>query len=251
MVVAVTLMSDKLLIYGLGYAGYGMEALVCFLLTRQGRWRRLKGLCLYVTLLFCLDGVARPAVLNHFGSTSVQFAYFYWLTDVVLAMGAFLLICSLFRRASAREEKLWRFVRLLLVLVFFLVVVVSALTLTRNYNHLYTVFIVEFSQNLYFSCLVLNTMLYVMIQQLALDDEELGLLVCGLGVQFAGGAACLALLHLTSGENFARVIAQVLQPACTLGMLLIWIYGIVKTPETAVVRAPAGKQTALVEAVAE
>ncbi len=71
------------------------------------------------------------------------------------------------------------------------------------YPTLHNVFIVEFSQNLYFSCLVLNTLLYVMIQQLAIDDDELGLLVCGMGVQFAGEAACLALLHLTLGENFA------------------------------------------------
>jgi hypothetical protein len=166
-------------------------------------------------------------------------------------MGAFLLICSLFRRASMEEEKLWRFVRLLLVLVFILVVVVSALALTRNYNHLYTVFIVEFSQNLYFSCLILNTMLYVMIQQLAIEDDELGMLVCGLGVQFAGGAACLALLHLTFGESFARAIAMVLPPACTLGMLSIWIYAIVRTRETVVVRSPAVKQAALVEAIAD
>ena len=86
----------------------------------------------------CLDGVARSAVLNYFGQTSVQYAYFYWLTDVVLAMGAFLLTCGFFRRACAQEEKLWRFVRLMLVFVFILVLGISALSLTRNYTHLYT-----------------------------------------------------------------------------------------------------------------
>jgi hypothetical protein len=39
-------------------------------------------------------------------------------------------------------------------------------------------------------------MLYVMLQQLAIDDDELGLLVCGMGVQFAGEAAWFALLAL-------------------------------------------------------
>jgi len=244
-------MSDKLLVYGLGYAGYGMEAVLCYLLARQGRWRRLKGLWLYVTLLFGLDAVARPVVLNYFGPASVQYAYFYWLSDVVLATGAFLLICNFFRRACKLEERLWRFVRLLLVFVFVLVAAISALTLTRHYTQLYTTFIVEFSQNLYFSCLVLNTMLYLMIQQLAIEDDELGLLVCGMGVQFAGEAACLALLHLTSGGMFARVVAMVLPPACTLGMLATWTYAIVKTPQEVPVRAHVGKQAALVEVVAD
>jgi hypothetical protein len=244
-------MSDQILIHGLQYGIYVLEAGVCVLLASRGRWWHLKGLSLYVTLLFGLDGVARPAVLNYFGGKSVQFAYFYWLTDVVLAMGAFLLICSFFRRACTQEQKLWRFVRLLLVFVFVLVVAISFLALTRHYSQLYTRFIVEFSQNLYFSCLVLNTLLYVMIQQLAIDDDELGLLVCGLGVQFAGEAAILALYNLTVGENFARALIDFLTPACTLGMLVIWIYAISKTPQEVPVRLQPGRGASLAEVIAD
>ncbi len=249
--VATVLTSDKVLVYGLEYTGFALEALVCFLLTRQGRWRRLKGLYIYLGCLFLLDGVARSAVLNYFGQSSVQYAYFYWLSDVVLAICAFMLICSFFRRACAAEERMWRFVRLLLVCVFVLVLGISALVLTRHYNQLYSTFIVEFSQNLYFSCLVLNTMLYVMIQQFAIDDDELGLLVSGIGVQFAGEAACLALLHLTAGENFARVLAMLLPPACTLGMLSIWIYAIVRTPQAVPTGSRGQKRTGWVQAVAD
>ena len=242
-------MSDQILIHGLQYGIYILEAVVCVLLASRGGWRRHKGLCLYVTLLFGLDGVARPAVLNYFGRASVQFAYFYWLTDVVLATGAFLLTCSFFRRACTREEKLWRFIRLLLVFVFVSVVAISALALTRHYTQLYTVFIVEFSQNLYFSCLVLNTLLFVMIQQLAIEDDELGLLVCGMGLQFAGEAAGLALLHLTSGDNFARIVFSFLNPACTMGMLVIWIYALVKAPAAVPVRLRVGRQATLAAAI--
>jgi len=250
-VAAVLHSGDKLLAYGLEYAGCGLEALLCFLLARQGRWRRLKGLYLYVAGLFLLDGVGRTAALNYFGQGSRQYAYFYWLTDVVLALGAFLLICGFFRRASAQEDKIWRFVRLLLVFVFMLALGITGLFLTRNYTHLFSSFIVEFSQNLYFTCLVLNTLLYVMIQQLAIDDEELGLLVCGMGVQFAGGAAVLALYHLTLGENLAGVLLSLLGPSCTLGMLSTWIYAIVKTPQAVSVLTHGGKQAALVEVVAD
>jgi hypothetical protein len=251
MVVAVVFTSDKLLIYGLEYAGCGLEAFLCILLARQGRWRHLKGLYLYVAGLFLLDGVGRAAALNYFGRGSQRYAYFYWLTDVVLALGAFLLVCGFFRRASAQEGKIWPFVRKMLVLAFLLVVGVSGLSLTRNYSHLFSKFIVEFSQNLYFACLVLNTLLYVMIQQLAIDDEELGLLVCGMGVQFAGGAAILALYYLTLGEYFARGLLTLLGPACTLGMLLTWIYAVVKMPAPVSIGARTKEQAALVEAVAD
>lgn len=243
-------MSDQILIHGLEYGISVLEAVVCVLLVARGAGRQLKGLGLYVALLFALDGIGRVAILNYFGQASTQYAYFYWLTDVVLALGAFLLTCGFFRRACVREEKMWSIVRLLLVFVFILVVAVSALTLTRHYNQLYTRFIVEFSQNLYFSCLILNTLLYVMIQQFAIEDDELGLLVGGLGIQFAGEAACLALLHLTAGENFARNIAMVLPPACTLGMLSTWVYAILRPPQTDSVRSHARKQ-AWVEAVAD
>ncbi len=242
-------MSEHILTYALQYGTYVLEVTVCLLLVSRGDWRHHRGLCLYVTLLFSLDSVARPAVLNYFGFVSKEYSYFYWLTDVVLAVGAFLLTCSFFRRACAREEKLWRFVRVMLFFVPPMVVGITALLVTQHYKDLFPNFITEFSQNLYFSCLVLNTLLYLMIQQFAIDDDELGLLVCGMGVQFAGEAAFLSLFNLTVGENFSRVIAQVLSPVCTLGMLLIWIYAVAKTPEA--VRAQAGRQAALAEVVSE
>jgi len=245
-------MSDKLLTLAFQYAGYILEAAICVLLVWGGRWRRLKGVCLYVAALFLLDGIARPAVLNFFGQKSYQYFYFYWLTDVALALGAFLLTCSFFRRACVQEEKLWRFVRLMLVFVFLLVVGISALVLTHHYTQLNARgFMVEFSQNLYFSCLVLNTLLFLMTQQLAIDDEELGLLVCGMGVQFAGEAAGLALYYLTLGQGFVPRFFSFLNPVCTLGMLLTWLYAIVKTPEAVSLPSQAGKQAALAEVVSD
>jgi len=244
-------MSDQLLTCSLQYAGYVVEAIVCLLLIWRGRWRRLKVLCLYVASLFLLDGVARSASLSYFGQSSAQYYYFYWVTDFALALGAFLLVCGFFRRACYKDEKRWSMIRLALISVFVIVLGVSALSLTHNYANLYTLFMIEFSQNLYFTCLVLNTFLYVMIQQLEIEDDELGLLVCGLGVQFAGEAAGLALFHVTLGGNFARIFFGLLNPACTLGMLLIWIYAIGKTSQEVPVSSELGNKVRLVEAVAD
>ena len=244
---------DQLLLYGVQYATYGLEVWVCLSLVWGGRWRRLKGLGLFLASLFLLDGVARPAISNFFGKESPQFIDFYWITDVVFALGAFAVICGFFRRACTREEKLWSFVRLLLIFVFLVVLGVSTLSLTRNYMHLsrHILYIIELSQNLYFTCLVLNTLLYVMLQQLAIDDDELGLLVCGMGVQFAGEAACLALLHLTANNSIVRELTVFLAPCCTLAMLWIWVYAIGKTPQTVSDRYEPRRDGGLVEAVAD
>jgi len=247
----VTLMTAQILSQCLLYAMYVFEVVVCVLLASRGGWRRLKALSSYVALLLGLDGLARPAVLHYYGQASVQYGYFYWLTDVALALGAFLLICSFFRRACRQEQKIWTVVRLLLIFVPIMVLGISCLSITRHYSHLWSFFITEFSQYLYFSCLVLNTMLYVMIQQLAIDDEELGLLVCGLGVQFAGEAALLALFNLTFNDDFTRLVFSFLSQICTLGMLLTWTYAILKTPKTVPVGSRLGRQPALAEAVAD
>jgi len=216
-----------------------------------GKWRRLQGLGLYIATLIYVDGIARPAFLHYFPADSRQYGSYYWLTDVVLALCTFLLICAFFRRACTQEEEMWRFARTLLAFVFIVVVGISVLLIARNYNELFTSFIIVFSQNLYFTCLVLNTLLYVMIQQFAIDDDELGLLVCGIGVQFAGEAACFALLNLTSLGRSARGMASFLGPVCTLGMLVIWIYAVSKTPQEVPARLEPGRGAKLAEAIAD
>ena len=171
--------------------------------------------------------------LHTFGLASRQYFYVYWSTDFLLVISAFLLVCLFFRRACLHEEKMWRFVRLLLLFVFILVLGISGLSFSRNYSHLFTYFIIEFNQNLYFTCLVLNTLLYLLLQQIDSADDQLGLLVCGVGIQFAGPAATLALVHLTTGEGFAQSLASFVMPLCTLGMLLVWAYAIVRVKDKA------------------
>jgi len=248
-------MAESLIQNALPYAAYLLEAAVLALLLLSGRWRRLFSVFLYLLLFFAADAIGRPYVLHSYGVTSRTYGYFYWLTDALLALAAFLLVCAFFRRACSTEEKTWRFLRLVLVSVFILVVGISLLTLSRNYTHLWTfgsMFIVEFGQNLYFTCLVLNTLLYILMQQNQTADEELGLLVCGIGIQFAGPAASLALYHLT-GPNpqgpFAALTKFVL-PACTLAMLLVWLYAIARASRPVRVAGREGKIPVLAEVTA-
>jgi len=241
-------MTQQLISSGLQYTVYATEIILLVLLAAKSRWKRNLGLCLYVSFLFLLDSLARPIVGHHFGFSSDPYSYFYWITDAGLALGVFALICIFFRRACIHHEQLWRPVRVLLGFVLVLTMIISVLSLASHFDSLATRFIVEFSQNLYFACLVLNTMLYMLMQQIQSTDDELSLLVCGIGIQFAGEAACFALLKLTGMETFARNVTTFLGPACTLGMLLVWYYAVSRTPEVASERDLTGRVPALAEA---
>jgi hypothetical protein len=222
-------MVEKLFEHGLQYLIYGLELGLLILLLRRRRRSRLATLCGYVFLLFAADGVARPYVLYHYGLESTTYRYFYYVTDALITLGAFVVVCSFFRRACAEEKRLWGLIRIFLVFVLIFVPGTTLIYLSRNSNQIQAIgdpFIYVFSQNLYFACLILNTLLYLMMQQIECADDELGLLVCGMGLQFAGPAASLALVHLTAGQPYAMSLAELIDPLCTLGMLLTWLYAV-------------------------
>lgn len=231
---------------GLQYAVYLLEAGVLGYILLRRRERSLLPVALYLGLLVAVDGLSRPVVLYRYGLTSLQYGYFFWLTDVLLALGAFLLVCLFFRRACAEHRELWQVVRLVQIFVLILVAGISLFSLSRNFDHLFTRFIVEFQQNLYFTCLVLNTLLFILMQQLQSADEELSMLVCGMGIQFAGPAANLALVYLTPGQQFGAELYRHIGPLFTLGMLLTWFYALARAPQFGRVAKP---QTVVAELV--
>ncbi len=234
-------MSVRWASYVVQYAGYLLEAVLLGYLLVRGHARRLAGLTVYVGFLLGMDGVARPYALYRYGISSTEYMASFWLTDALLQLAVFLLVCSFFSRVCAREAKLWYFVRLLLVFVFILVFGISFISLSQNYAQLFTRFLIEFEQNLYFTGLVLTTLLYLLMQRLASSDEELGLLVCGLGIQFAGQAASLAFRYLTPDEAYSESLMKLIMPVCFLGMLLTWSYAVARTSRPATTPARAEK----------
>jgi hypothetical protein len=211
------------------FAGYLLELAIILVAWRVGKFKSLRVLTAYIAAMLAASGL-RSYVLSRYGFSSTQYADFYWLSDVALALGAFLLIGALFRRACADHPHLWSAVRTMLFSVFALVAGVSFISLSKNYDHLFSMFIVEFQQNLYFACLVLNTLLYLLMARLESADEQLNLLVCGLGLQFAGPAANLAFVYLTHNEAHGRALYTYLSPLCTLGMLAIWLFAVAQGP---------------------
>jgi hypothetical protein len=213
----------------IGFAGYPLEAAIIVFAWRRGNAKPLKALAAYAAVMLGV-GAVRRIVLFRYGFSSSQYANLYWVSDVVLVLGAFLLICALFRRACSRHPQLWGTLRTMLISVFALVAGISFLSLSKNYDHLFSMFIVEFQQNLYFACLVLNTLLYLLMAHLESTDEQLNWLVIGLGLQFAGPAANLAFMYLAHSQSYSGSLFSYLSPLCTLGMLSIWLYAVARAP---------------------
>lgn len=175
-------------------------------------------------------GAARLYALATYGFASSQYGNCYWTTDLLLVLVAFILVVSFFRRACSGKPEMWQHVRMLLGAVLVAIAAISYFSLASHSDRVFSSFTVEFSQNLYFACLVLTTLLYLMTLKMDIADERLGMLVCGLGIEFAGPAAGLALVFLTRGSELSRVIGVYFFPLCDIGMILTWFYAITRVP---------------------
>ncbi len=224
-------MSNDLVSHVLQYAGILIEACLVIYVARSPKRTQLAGVSLYLSCLLG-TGLGRALALSMYGWSSPQYSYVYWTTDFLLVIAAFLLVCHFFRRACLYQDKLWRFVRLLLCFSFVLVAGISGLSFVSHYGGLSLPYAIEFSQDLYFACLVLNTLLYLMLQQIESTDDQLGLLVCGVGLQFAAPAASMALYHLTTGQRYAAFLTSYTVRMCTLGMLAVWAYALVRVTDS-------------------
>ncbi len=224
-------MLHQLLGYPIGYIGLLLEAILPVYIVWKRLLKGLEGVAAYLLVLAIADGL-RAGVVHAFGFSSPQYAYAYWLPDFGIEIAVFLVVSAFFRRAASGRPELLKQLRFLLGTVFVLVIGISSFVLFQNYDRLFTRFIIEFNQNLYFTCLVLTTLLYLMLVQIKSEDEQLVLFVSGLGISLAGPAASLALFHLTSGDGFARALVGLTIPMCNVIMLGIWFYAVGRAPRT-------------------
>jgi hypothetical protein len=225
-------MDGSIVTYGFQCACYLIElGLIAYVALSRHR----AGTVSVAAYLSCqlVAGLGRTCALQRYGVRSHQYCSVYWTTDFLLVISAFFLLSLFFRRACLRLEKMWGLVRWLLAFITLLVLGISGLSFSHNYSRLFPDFVIEFNQNLYFTCLVLITLLYLLLQQIGSTDDQLGLLVCGMGIQFAGPTATLALLHLTGNLRSAESLTSFIMRFCTLGMLLVWAYAIIHVKEKA------------------
>lgn len=218
----------------LTYLGTVLEAGLLVVILRRHLTKGLWGVVVYLLATVSV-GVTRSYTVQQYGVASPQYGNCYWTTDLLLVLAVFVLVASFFSRACSDNPEMWRHVRLLLGTVFVLIAGMSAFSLSGHKGPIFSSFIVEFSQNLYFACLVLTTLLYLLTLKMEIADERLGFLVCGLGIEFAGPTAGLAFYYLTRGD-WGHLIGGFLVPLCDMGMILTWFYAITSIPETSKAR---------------
>jgi hypothetical protein len=66
-------MFDLLLVHGLQYASYALEASLVVVLLLRGWWKKYPTFFLYVTAFTFIDSIFRPTVLYSFGWSSPQY----------------------------------------------------------------------------------------------------------------------------------------------------------------------------------
>jgi hypothetical protein len=212
----------------LQYGGYGLEVVLLFALLRGGYARKMAGFVAFVGAMFAVDAVLRPVTLSYYGADSIQYFHIYWFTEVLLLLAAFLLICLFFRHAFRdRDRALWSFARPILLMILVMVLAISSLDFRHHYRQLFTTdYIWVFNENLTFICLLLNTVLYVLLTRLKGAGSQMQLLVCGLGIQFAGLTANSALVDMTSNSHAVVAFFTYFSPVCGLAMLSVWLYAV-------------------------
>ncbi len=216
-----------LLSIALSLAGVG----VCLV---RGDFFRYFLLNTYLLTCVLFTGGCLYFISSH-GYDSDAYLYFYYPVDAVVTIVAYLAIASLFDHLF-RKSVFRSYVRLTLFFFFLLVVGVSALFISRNVEQLYSRFVIEFEQNMYFVGVLLTFLLWMSMSYLRVENRRLVLLVSAMGVYFAAHAATYALWFLF--PVLAPLIA-VVPPLAYNFMVGLWLYTFLCVPEEEVAVQPA------------
>ncbi len=189
-------------------------------------------LYLFLNLLFTLGCYY---VYSIYGYDSDQYLYFYFLGDAIQNVAGYLLIGSFFDHLL-RESAFHKYVRPTLAICFLLIAGISALFIVGSVEHLYSEFVLEFQQNLYFVGVLLTFLLWMSVSYLDVRSRRFTLLVSGLGTYFAAHAASYALRFLFSGLEAPM---RAVPPLAYNFMVGLWLYTFLWVPEEEVAVQPA------------
>ncbi len=166
---------------------------------------------------------------------SLQYYYFYYVGDAIPNVIGYLLIGSFFDRLL-RESVFHKYVRPTLAIFFVLIVGISAFFIVGSVEHLYSEFVLELQQNLYFVGVLLTFLLWMSVNYLDVRSRRFTLLVSGLGIYFAAHAASYALRFLFSGLEAPMTVVP---PLAYNFMVGLWLYTFLWVPEEEVAVQPA------------
>lgn len=158
--------------------------------------------------------------IHNYGYTSQAYFYFYYSWDPIATIIAYLLVGSFFDE-MLRPSVFRRYVCPTLGLLFVLLVGISWLYISRSSGHLYSRFIIEFQQNMFFVGVLLTFLLWLSMMYLGAETRHFALLVSGLGIYFAAHACNYAARALF--PMLADVTTRIPPLAYNL-MAVVWFY---------------------------
>ena len=193
----------------------------------------------YILCIYLLSNVAFSLgcyyVLHAYGYDSDEYIYFYYSGDAIPNVIGYLLIGSFFDRLL-RESVFHKYVRPTLAIFFVLIVGISAFFIVGSVEHLYSEFVLELQQNLYFVGVLLTFLLWMSVNYLDVRSRRFTLLVSGLGIYFAAHAASYALRFLFSGLEAPMTVVP---PLAYNFMVGLWLYTFLWVLEEEVAVQPA------------
>ena len=211
-----------------------LEAAVVVCAIKRSAFRRYFFLNLYMASEVVASAI-RFEILQHYGFTSPNYAYFYFYSDALLTILLFLVLSSLYSEVF-RELSAERYIQMGSVVLFAGTALFSFAVVEQSSAKLLSHFVYEISQNLYFVGLVLTYILWAAILKLRETRTRLIQLVLSLGVYFSLYAANYALRNLYPS---AEALFTVLNPLIGCFLPFAWAYAFWKLPEEARL-APAG-----------
>ena len=181
-------------------------------------------------LCAALVNCGQYACIRQFGFDSSQYGYFYFYTDGLLMILVFVVIIHFYEQIFI-EMHVGRYIRGAAMLLLGATALFSALVIHEHQEHFTGKFIGEFSQNIYFVCLVLTYLLWGAVLKLRETRAQLVQLILALGIFFSGTAGTYALQNLFPG--LWLVFLHWLPDVTGVWLPAAWLYTFAKVPEEA------------------
>lgn len=176
-----------------------------------------------------LVSLGRYRVLEICGRSSNEYRFFYFYSDALLIILLYFAVISLYSRVF-QELKVEKYVRLGAILLLAGTAWFSYGVVGQSSERMYTNFVYELSQNLYFVGLVLTYVLWGAMLKLRETRALLVQIVLSLGIYFSAYAASYAISNLRP-DLFSHL--AYLFPVIGCLLPLAWAYAIWRVPEEA------------------
>ena len=205
-----------------------LEAAVLVCAFRTNSFRRYLALNLYMGSEFLIS-IPRLWTLVHYGFRSLQYRYVYYYSDAVVTIILYFAILHLFSHVFD-EMGAERYLRYGATLLLGGTALFSYLIVQQSGSRLFTRFVFEMSQNLYFVGMVLTYVLWGAAFKLRETRTRLIQLILSLGVYFSAFTANYALRNL---HHDLYGLLPYLTPVIGIWLPAAWMYTFLRTPEEA------------------